>query len=246
MNWVKFCLFFFITLSFGALHAQINTDRPDQTESSQTVPKHTLQLESGIRIGDEGKHQTYAQQMLLPTNLFRLGIAQKLELRILSQYETAHFQNFKAAGISDLELGVKIQMLESKDQKTQIAMLSHLILPTGTYEVSNQKFGSSTRVCISHALGSLWQIGYNLGYDYHGKARGDLTYSFSVGYIVNDRVGFYFEPYGEWLNFEKWRMNGDAGFTFLVSDNLQLDVSLGTGINHKMNFISAGCSWLMK
>jgi hypothetical protein len=37
--------------------------------------------------------------------------------------------------------------------------------------------------------------------------------------------------------------NLDAGITYLVNPNLQLDFSFGTGINHTMNFISAGISW---
>ena len=48
----------FLMLSFslflGGLNAQtIVTDRPDQTESSSTVGKGNLQIESGILVGFE-------------------------------------------------------------------------------------------------------------------------------------------------------------------------------------------------
>ncbi len=37
--------------------------------------------------------------------------------------------------------------------------------------------------------------------------------------------------------------NFDAGVTYLAKDNLQFDLSFGTGINHRMNYISLGCCW---
>lgn len=230
----------------GSLKAQINTDRPDQTESSSTVPIRSLQIESGILIGNEGKHQTYARQMLLPTNLFRVGVSNKFELRLLSQYEKMSVDGEQAGGISDLEVGTKIQILKNENRKTEIAFLTHLIIPTGTSEISNGTFGTSSKLCISNPLGSRANLGYNIGYDYHGIGKGDLKYSLSFGYSINDMVGFYFEPYGEVVNFNEFRLNSDAGFTILAFENLQFDFSFGTGINRKMNYISAGCSWLLK
>jgi hypothetical protein len=38
-------------------------------------------------------------------------------------------------------------------------------------------------------------------------------------------------------------LNFDAGLTYLVKDNVQLDFSFGTGLTHKMNYISLGCCW---
>ena len=40
--------------------------------------------------------------------------------------------------------------------------------------------------------------------------------------------------------------NFDSGFTYLVKDNLQIDLSFGFGINNKMNFQSIGVSWKSK
>ena len=40
--------------------------------------------------------------------------------------------------------------------------------------------------------------------------------------------------------------NFDSGFTYLVKDNLQIDLSFGLGINNKMNFQAIGVSWKSK
>ena len=44
------------------------------------------------------------------------------------------------------------------------------------------------------------------------------------------------------IEFDEHASNFDAGFTYLIKDNFQLDFSFGTGINHAMNYLSIGCS----
>jgi biopolymer transport protein ExbD len=41
-------------------------------------------------------------------------------------------------------------------------------------------------------------------------------------------------------------LNFDTGFTYLANENLQFDFSFGTGLNHRMNYLSIGFSWLLK
>jgi hypothetical protein len=55
-------------------------------------------------------------------------------------------------------------------------------------------------------------------------------------------VAVFIEPYGDFVEFNELMANLDAGITYLVNPDLQLDFSFGTGINHTMNFISAGIS----
>ena len=56
------------------------------------------------------------------------------------------------------------------------------------------------------------------------------------------RVGLYVEAFGDFVNFEDWVHKMDAGITYLVSDNIQLDYSLGWGLNQVMNYHSLGIS----
>ncbi len=65
----------------GQISAQMVTDRPDQTESSRTVPKGALQVESGMLLNFEEMEMISVRQILLPTTLFRYGITRGIELR---------------------------------------------------------------------------------------------------------------------------------------------------------------------
>ncbi len=224
---------------------QIITDRPDQTEASTTVPKGSLQIESGILVGFTETKTNKERQLFAPTTLFRFGITKGIEIRVLSQLENIKNQltSEEITGISDMEIGTKVQLLQKENINTEIAFLSHLIIPTGSTGLTIDKFGTINKMSISHKINEDLGIGYNIGYDYFGIGKGNLTYSLSLSISVTDKVGVYIEPYGEITDFKNYVSNFDAGFTYLAKDNFQLDFSFGTGINNKMNYISTGFSW---
>lgn len=235
-----------LLLFFGQAKAQVITDRPDQTESSSTVGNGNLQIETGLLIGFEGESQNSNRQILAPTNLFRYGITKNIEIRLLNQVEALRNDSFSVYGISDMEIGTKIQILKNENKNTEIAFLTHLIIPTGTKELSNDKYGTVNKISISHVINENVGIGYNLGYNYFGQGKGDFTYSLALGIGVNDKVGIFIEPYGEIVEFDEYISNFDAGVTYLAYENMQFDFSFGTGLNHKMNYISVGFSWFIK
>ena len=232
-----------LVLSIGQIKAQIVTDRPDQTESSSTVGKGNLQIEAGLLIGFAGEDENAVRQILAPTTLFRYGITEGIELRLLSQLESIKIQDQVAQGISDIEVGAKIQLFQKEESRFEVAFLSHLLVPTGSENLSLERFGTINKLAVSQEINETLGLGYNLGYNYFGRGSGMLTYSAVLGVGVNDKVAIYVEPYGELVDMEEFVLNFDTGLTYLVKDKLQLDFSFGTGLTHKMNYISLGCCW---
>jgi hypothetical protein len=234
----------FLFLAFflsNPLNAQegITTDRPDQTESSSAVGGGNFQLESGFLLGfEEGM-----RQIAVPSTLFRYGLVDRLEIRVVSQFEAWKIYGNSIQGISDLELGFKAELFSKEDSKHAVALLSHLVMPTGSKEITADRFGVVNKLCISHELTPRLELGYNLGYNYLEDNRGDLTYSFALGIGVSEKVGIYVEPYGDIVDLDEFVASFDAGFTYLVNDYFQLDFSFGTGLNHSMNYLAAGVSW---
>ena len=234
----------FLTASNAIFSQSIITDRPDQTESSSTLLKGSLQIESGILFGS-AKDDFFSEEVLLmPSVLWRYGITNGIEIRLLTEFASVKdkMSNKTINGISDLQIGTKIQLLKKEEINTEIAFLSHAIIPTAKDELSLNKMGVINKLAISHELTDIIGLGYNIGYDYLGFGSGNFTYSLSVGIGVSDKIGFYVEPYGEIIEFENHLANFDAGVTYLIEDNFQLDFSAGTGINHTMNYISLGAS----
>lgn len=241
---MKFYLTVVLVISSGNLWSQIVTDRPDQTESSSTVGKRNFQIESGFLLGFEGNKIKPVRQILAPTTLFRFGITNGLELRLLNQFESVKVNKSYIQGISDLEIGTKIQLFRAKKSSFEMALLSHLILPVGSEGLSNEKIGTINKLSLSHEINDNMWLGYNIGYDYFGIGNGNLTYSIALGIMVNEKVGVYLEPFGEVTNFNDIVLNYDTGFTFLMHQRFQFDFSFGSGLTQRMNYISLGFSWL--
>jgi len=145
-------------------------------------------------------------------------------------------------GFSDLEFGVKFQILNNIDKNTQIAFLSHIVVPTGKKKLTTNSTGFINKLAISHSLSPKIGLGYNIGHSFVEKEN-SLTYSLALGYSISNTIGVYIEPYGSWAEQSQFENNFNTGFTFLINPNFQLDVSYGTGLNNKMNYFSTGFSW---
>lgn len=244
----KILLITLISVTFLGLNLsaqQIVTDRPDQTESSVTIPFKSIQTEAGFLIGFIKTFGITERQIMIPTTLFRYGLTKYAELRLVEQLESrkntlSSDANF---GISDLEIGAKIQILKKDNINTEIAFLTHLILPTGSENFSGSTVGTVNKMAVSHNINDFLDFGYNIGYNYFFSGRGDLVYSMALGIGITDKVGTYAEAYGEVVEFYNIFSNFDSGFTYLIRENLQFDVSFGIGLNYDMNYFSLGCSW---
>ncbi len=236
-----------LLLSSSLIFSQdIITDRPDQTESPNTINKGALQIESGYLSLKDKENKKSITQNLAPTNLVRYGLTNNIELRLLAQFENQESDQTKISGISDIELGVKLKILKKENINNEISFLSTLIIPSASNDLSLNSFGISNRMIFSHTLSDKTGLGYNLGYDYFGSGKGNLTYTLAIGTSLTEKIGFFMEPFGEVVEFDNLFLNFDSGFTYLIKKNLQLDCSYGTGINNKMNFFSFGISWLIK
>ena len=129
-------------------------------------------------------------QSLIPTNLFRYGLNNNIELRLLTQFENQEFENVKISGISDLELGIKIKVLKKENINNEISFLTTLIIPSASNDLSINSFGISNRMIFSHTLSDKTSLGYNLGYDYFGTGKGNLTYTLAIGTSLTEKLGF--------------------------------------------------------
>ncbi|MFO7673655.1 MAG: transporter [Lutibacter sp.] len=232
----------FLVLIPKAFSQEIITDRPDQTESSVTVGKNNFQIESGVLYQKIDNSNSF----IGPSTLLRYGITNGIELRFVSQYETTKIGldvgDIKYSGFNDLEFGAKIQLFKKEDVSTEMAFLSHVIIPTADENLTSNHVGVVNKLSISHAITDKIGLGYNIGYDYVGQ-QSSLTYSFALGFQLSNSIGFYIEPYGEWGESNNYKSNFGVGFSYLVNGNFQLDASYGVGLNNNMQYISTGFSW---
>lgn len=231
---------FIVVTSTTTFGQSIITDRPDQTESSSTISVNNLQIEAGLQYTEVPG----SDELLAPSVLFRYGLIDILELRLVTEFTTIKNELTKKSinGLTDIQLGMKVQLLK-KEGAPEIAFLSHVVIPTAKDALSAQKTGVINKLSIAHNLFKKISIGYNIGYDNFGEGSGNFTYSLAIGTSISDKIGMYIEPFGEFTDFNKSIANFDFGFTYLFNKNLQADISYGTGLNNSMNYYSTGISY---
>jgi len=242
---MKRAVIIILILSVQIMQSQnISTDRPDQTESSKTLDKGSFQLESGLVLlkDNDANFRSFAA----PSNLIRYGIFNGFELRFMTQHESVTHEleggNRKYSGLNDLELGFKVQLFQKEDSNTEIAFLSHIILPTASKGLGHDKAGLINKLAIAHELSESIGLGYNLGYD-HIDSNHFFTYSVALGLTISESLACYIEPYGSLGASGYFENNFDFGITVLLNPNFQLDTSYGFGLNNDVHYLSAGFSW---
>ena len=94
---------------------ELITDRPDFTESSEVVGKGVVQLESGFLFE---KVDDSLRQVTLPELLVRIGIGDRVELRLasdgyVSQSITGLDGSRRRGGRADAEIGAKVKLVDA-------------------------------------------------------------------------------------------------------------------------------------
>jgi Putative MetA-pathway of phenol degradation len=234
---------------------ELITDRPDQTESSETVRPGYVQFEFGWTHSedDEGADVTSDS---LPETLIRIGIADHLEFRF--GFDGYVWDDIDGAGTDegagDLEIGVKWKLWEETGRRPQTAILAGTSLPTGETRISSERFDPSIRLACAHTLTETLGLGYNVTGVWVSEEddRGDrdttasVAYSVVLGIALSEQMGTFVEFFGEAPTSTGKPANSfDAGLTYLVADNLQFDILGGAGLSEAANdwFIGAGLVW---
>lgn len=261
----------------STLHAQqepIVTDRPDQTESASIVPAGWLQVEGGVlREFSEEKFENSSGGgaasltrehvvLQLPGILLRLGLNEQVELRLGMGYTqeemTANGSSSSIEGLDAFSLGTKVAISKEDGLIPQSAILATVTIPgTGAEHFETEWLVPEIRFSFAHTLSDRFSFGYNLAAMWDGEsARHIGYYSVVIGAGLLYDVSCYAEVYGE-LPGDTYPLHRfDAGFTWLLTDDLQLDASYGVGLTDPANdaagmafadamdsFVSAGVSW---
>ncbi len=233
------------------------TDRPDQTESSVTVPKGSLQIETGYTF--ENINENYTSQTIGGT-LLRYGLLRNFELRFGASYKNEKFEMDETiaiigmlppekdfTGFSPVMIGTKINIGEENGIIPEMAILTEFTLGgTGDDVFYENNTGTKILFAFSHTLNDFLGFGYNLGLEHDGNEPGaNLMYSFVLGVAPIEGLGAFFEVYGSSLKNHVPDHRVDAGLTYLLTDNFQFDLSGGIGLSDTSpnNFISAGVSY---
>lgn len=226
-----------------SLDEPLVTDRPDFTEASATVGRGIAQIEFGYTYTYNNDAGVRVQSQSFGEPLLRYGIlADWLEFRLAffpveDRTTTAGVSN-STGGIEAWYTGFKIALTPQEGILPAMALIPQIILRTGSGAFTSNSLQPGLNWVYSWQLNDFISTAGstqgNRRIDDTGDAYLGMAQSWTVGYSLSDKLG----GYTEWFAFfpsgaatARTEHYGDAGFSYLISNNMQFDIRAGVGLN---------------
>jgi hypothetical protein len=242
-----------MALSFAASSAHagddddsIDPDRPGFAESSAVVGEGRVQLETSIQWERQRGDAEHTRTLSTPT-LLRVGVDPAFELRletdgrtIIHASDSGSGEHTTTAGYADTSLGFKWRFAEQKGKQPSLALLGDVLLPSG----SGALRGKGARPALYLPAG--WELGQGLSVEFMpgvGVDSDDSGRRYRFGFLalsldkeINKQLHGFVELAAPQI--ARAAHGGtqaviDGGFTWQVSNDAQLDVSLIHGLNKR-------------
>lgn len=227
----------------------IQLDRPDQTETPAIVPAGYIQAENGFLMENISKDQ---QGYTYPSCLWKYGINERVELRVITELATfkEKVNDKTVSGLMPITVGFKANICQEKGIIPHTSFIGHLTTANiGSEELRTTYAAPSFRFLMAHNVTDRFSISYNLGAEWDGEsAEETYLYTFATGFSLTEKLGMYAELYGFAPRASKAWHGFDGGFTYLVNNDIMIDLSGGFGVteNAPDNYIAFGFSYRFK
>jgi hypothetical protein len=208
----------------------INTDRPDVTESAVVIPRASLQIENGTtRTLDHGNHSVDFSETLI-----RLGILSGTELRL----DVPNYLNEIAgaglrSGFGDLSLGIK-QQLGPLPGGVDLAVIIAVSFPTGQSGVTSGGYDPFIKFPWSKELKSGWSVGGQQSLFWNtvdGRRNGTWEPTQYLEKQIAKPVDAFVEYAGDYLWRGASRQLLHFGAAYKITPLHQIDFHFGFGLN---------------
>jgi len=217
---------------------ELVTDRPDITESSNVVGRGVWQIESGVGFERDGEGDAGERSLAAPMALARIGLSQRLELRIgadgyVSSQAVAGGVP-RSSGLSDLTLGVKYVLAEDA-RGFGVSVIPFVSVPSGSAAFSSGGYDPTIKLTWARDLPHGFGLSGNFNYSSvtEGERFNQGEAMASLGHDLGGGWAGFWELYGatalERDGSAAWLV--DTGITHPLGGNAQFDVSVGRGLN---------------
>jgi hypothetical protein len=210
----------------------IEADRPDFTESPETVPPGSIQAEGGYTYSRDGGSTNHSIGELL----VRVPAGNRAELRLgFNSYSIERTAGLVRQGFEDMEVGTKVRLIQHEERSpvpnTSILLLS--TLPTGHRGIGSSVMQPTAKLALGWQLSEMLSLLSNVNYSYaseDGTRFSQWASSASFGAEITPRL----ETFVEWFGTNPVSLGArradylNAGAAMKFGGSLRLDARVGT------------------
>jgi Putative MetA-pathway of phenol degradation len=232
---------------FGVAAAELRemqTDRPDVTESPFTIDPGHLQLESSFfeygndRRTPEGSGTRTKDWSIAPTNL-RLGLTNRTEVGVIieplirrSTSNALHTE--RQSGVGDITVRPKVNFWGDDGGPTAFGLMPFVKIPTNTHDLGNNHVEGGVILPFACHLDAGWDLGAMTEVDLiRNQNNSGYTSAWvntlTLGHPLSKKLGGYLELTST-ASEGPHAMTLDGGLTYAVNENLQLDAGVNLGL----------------
>ena len=240
------------------------TDRPDFTESTVTVPDGRIQLEAGYTYTYDSGDGVRTQDHTYPEILLRVGLREDVELRLewtgWSHVEEVFRERNDAGrrvkvrdrndGGNDMNIGLKFHLIDQDGWVPDFGIIVDADVPTGANGQTSGDVDPAVKLLWAYDLTDKLALAGNVNFAAPTSDTGrffQASSSLSLAAGITERLGGYVEYFGFYPG---ERGQGDThfvngGFTYLITNNFQVDIRVGMGLNDEADdlFTGLGFAW---
>jgi hypothetical protein len=210
--------------------SEIDTDRPDVTNSSAVVPLGSLQAENGINLTGRPEGTTFDG-----TNTrLRLGVLRCAEILVDVPNYYRPVSGNGPRGTSDIVPAAKME-LEGVPPGAQASVTAGLGLPTGAYNVSGRFYNPYLQMPWSQEVTEDWSLHGMLTHTWipGGINNRVLETTLSVERDLGPQVDIFIEYVGDYPNHDVASQVLNCGGAYRFTPLQQIDFHAGLGFTHQ-------------
>ena len=216
----------------GGADNAVTADRPGFTNGSDVVPEGRIQVEGGVTRSVYPVASGLGRVTDAPAILLRTGLNDKTELRItLPDYFWP--ASGSQSGFGDGAIGVRYKFYQSKDGNTKFAFTPSLSVPLKTAVTTSGHADPVFLLSAQTTSGARWGISSNISLSYptlNGSRLANYTATAQVTYALSGPLAAFGDVYDNGVSGSLPSPIADAGFTYRVANNAQLDIETGRGL----------------
>lgn len=233
----------------SGLLRELNTDRPDKTESPYTVDAGHFQVELDLVSYTHDRDPSGGGDMrtdafaMAPLNL-KVGLLNQVDLQVVIEtYSHVRVSDRRTgtvetmSGFGDVTMRLKVNLWGNDGGRTAFGIMPFVKVPSNQDGLGNHAVEGGVIIPLAVALPGGWDLGVmtevdclrnNSGPGHHASFVNSITAS----HDLFGRLGGYVEFFSE-VGTERaipWVGTVDCGLTYGLTKNVQLDAGINIGV----------------